>query len=78
MREHTLYRDTGVIEPKDGITWQDDIAYPVSELKGPSAWLVCRLTYERMRDRFCFHERVRNHATIKILWALDTERLRLV
>src|SRR5262249_56029946 len=67
-----------VTEAESRVPWQHDIVYSFGKSKGPPGWSFCTRIDKRVRDCFCFHERVRDNSAVKITRPLNTERLCLI
>src|SRR5262249_59533147 len=55
-----------------------DIVYLFRKSKRPSGWRLCTRSEEGGRDRFRFHERMRDNSAVKVARPLNTERSCLI
>jgi len=65
---------TRVAGAERAVTTQYDLAHALGECARPAVRAHSVVIHERVRDRFGFHEGLRNDAAVKIIGAIDAER----
>src|SRR5262245_4368677 len=70
-REHACGRHLGIAVAKHGIARQHDLPHSLGESRGPAQWSLSATVDEAMSNRFRLHEKMRDHATVQIVRAMN-------